>query len=159
YDRRRTIVRLSSSCFPARRGYHIAQCQRMRYHNWARQHASAAIACIVEEEGPMPRLSRLLMVTIMATLLGPTLLVAGPRSVAAYDVGFQDDLVTEVGAPTALAFTPDGRMLITTQPGQLRVYQSGTLLPTPALDLAAAGKICSQSERGLLGLAVDPQFA
>jgi len=76
---------------------------------------------------------------------------------AAVPAGFSDELVTGVGAPTALAFTPDGRMLITTQPGTLRVLQNGLLVATPAVDLAA--RLCSNSERGLLGVAVDPSFA
>src|SRR5215203_1686682 len=70
---------------------------------------------------------------------------------------FEDRLVASVGAPTALAFTPDGRMLIATQSGLLQVYKDGELLPTPALDLSSG--ICSNSERGLLGLAVDPDFS
>jgi glucose/arabinose dehydrogenase len=69
----------------------------------------------------------------------------------------QNDLVTNVGLPTAIAFTPDGRLLITSQPGQLRVFQNGTLLATPALDLS--GGICANGERGLLGVAVDPEFS
>lgn len=69
---------------------------------------------------------------------------------------FEDALVTSVGGPTAIAFTPDNRLLITTQVGQVRVYQNGTLLPTPALDLGF--KLCSNFERGLLGVAVDPNF-
>ncbi len=69
----------------------------------------------------------------------------------------QDALVTNVNTPTAIAFTPDGRLLITTQVGQLRVYQNGNLLAAPALDLSA--RVCSNSERGLLGVAVDPNFA
>ena len=72
--------------------------------------------------------------------------------------GFTDELVATVGAPTALAFTPDGRLLITTQPGQLRVFQNGALVATAALNLATTGAICSNSERGLLGVAVDPAF-
>ena len=70
---------------------------------------------------------------------------------------FTDTLVAGVGQPTALAFLPDGRMLVTTQPGRLRVVSGGTLLPTPALDLS--GRICSNSERGLLGVAADPDAA
>ncbi|HEX9670838.1 MAG TPA: PQQ-dependent sugar dehydrogenase, partial [Thermoanaerobaculia bacterium] len=66
-------------------------------------------------------------------------------------------MVAAVGAPTALAFTPDGRLLITSQGGTLRVYQNGALLPTPALTLPAS-QVCSNSERGLLGVAVDPAF-
>ncbi|MFN8446823.1 MAG: PQQ-dependent sugar dehydrogenase [Caldilineaceae bacterium] len=76
---------------------------------------------------------------------------------AAIPAGFADQLVADVPGPTALAFTPDGRLLITQQTGQLRVYQNGTLLVTPALDLSAL--ICSNVERGLLGVAVDPNFA
>ena len=48
-------------------------------------------------------------------------------------------------------------MLVATQPGQLRVYKNGTLLQTPALNIS--GRICSNSERGLLGVAVDPNFS
>src|SRR5262245_37694986 len=68
----------------------------------------------------------------------------------------EDVLVANIGGPTAIAFAPDGRLLITTQGGQLRVYQNGNLLATPALDLS--GRVCSNSERGLLGVAVDPDF-
>jgi glucose/arabinose dehydrogenase len=48
-------------------------------------------------------------------------------------------------------------MLVTTQPGRLRVISGGTLLPDPALDLSTV--TCSNSERGMLGVAVDPSFA
>jgi glucose/arabinose dehydrogenase len=72
---------------------------------------------------------------------------------------FTDSPVTNVSAPTALAFTPDnGRMLVTSKSGQLHVFdQNGTELSSPALDIST--KVCSNSERGLLGVAVDPQFA
>lgn len=70
--------------------------------------------------------------------------------------GFQDTLVARVSSPIALAFTPDGRMLIAEQGGQLRVFKNG-LLATPTLNLSS--RLCSDSERGLLGVAVDPQFA
>jgi glucose/arabinose dehydrogenase len=56
-----------------------------------------------------------------------------------------------------MAWTPDGRMLVAQDTGQLRVVQNGSLLATPALNLAS--RICSGGERGLLGVAVDPQFA
>src|SRR5512146_2108538 len=83
--------------------------------------------------------------------------------------GFTDSLVATVGSPTDVGFLPDGRMLITTQGGALRVYcpsnglpgcssvsANGGLLSTPALNAATAG--CTGSERGLLGVAVDPNF-
>jgi glucose/arabinose dehydrogenase/PKD repeat protein len=71
--------------------------------------------------------------------------------------GFSDSLVASVPSPTGLAFTPDGRLLIATQPGVLRVYQGGALLPAPALDLGT--RVCTDRERGLVGVAVDPEFA
>jgi len=76
---------------------------------------------------------------------------------AAVPAGFEDTLVASIASPTGLAFTPDGRILVTTQPGQLRIVENGVLLPTPALNLASI--LCTNSERGLLGVAVDPSFA
>jgi glucose/arabinose dehydrogenase len=82
--------------------------------------------------------------------------------------GFVDSLVATVGSPTDLGFLPDGRMLITTQAGTVRVYcpsntqpgctgvsASGGLLATAAF---APGTVCTDSERGVLGVAVDPSF-
>ena len=94
-------------------------------------------------------------VALVAVGLG-SVVTGAPPARAAVPSGFSDELVVTVGSPTALAFTPDGRMLVTTQPGQLRVVQGGAIVAT-ALDLT--GRICTNSERGLLGVAVDPQFA
>jgi glucose/arabinose dehydrogenase len=73
-----------------------------------------------------------------------------------FESGFADAPVTALPAPTAIAFTPDGRLLITTQAGLLRLYDNGVLSATAALDLRAV--LCADSERGLLGVAVDPAF-
>ena len=89
----------------------------------------------------------------------PLVLLLGAAPLAAtVPAGFTDSLVATVGSPTALAFTPDGRLLVTTQPGALRIVQGGTLLATPALTFPASS-ICNASEQGLLGVAVDPAFA
>jgi glucose/arabinose dehydrogenase len=71
--------------------------------------------------------------------------------------GFTDTLVAALAKPTAIAFTPDGRTLVAQQSGQLRVIDDGTLLTTPAIDLAPVA--CTDVERGLLGVAVDPNFS
>lgn len=93
--------------------------------------------------------------------LGTCLVLALSASLASSAVpsGFTDALVTAVSAPTDVTFTPDGRMLVTSQSGTLRVYnpQTGALLAT-ALTFPSS-QICSNSERGLLGVAVDPAFA
>jgi glucose/arabinose dehydrogenase/PKD repeat protein len=97
------------------------------------------------------------MLRALATgALALTALLPAPASsslAATLPAGFSDTLVTTVPQPTALAFLPDGRMLVTSRDGQLWLGAPGA---TPALDLSA--RICPQSERGLLGVAVDPDF-
>src|SRR5215831_12816304 len=114
-----------------------------RHHARSRMAAVSAAPASLRRSGGHPR-------------DGIARLVPAARAIT-LPAGFTDELVTALGAPTALAFTPDGRLLITTQTGQIRVYQNGALVGSPALDLS--GKLCSNSERGLLGVAVDPAFA
>ena len=94
------------------------------------------------------------LVGLALAALGTSASSAG--AVATVPAGFTDEPVASVVRPTALAVTSDGRMLITTQPGSLRIHQHGELDPGAALDLSA--RLCSDSERGLLGVAVDPGF-
>ncbi|MBA2593805.1 MAG: PQQ-dependent sugar dehydrogenase [Pseudomonadota bacterium] len=95
---------------------------------------------------------------IWVLLTGVLLLGAAPKVEGiTLPPGFSDTAVAEVASPTALAFTPEGRLLIAVKPGRLWVYQNGVLSPTPALDLT--GRICTDRERGLLGVAVHPGFA
>ena len=54
-----------------------------------------------------------------------------------------------------MAFAPDGRLFVCEQDGTLRVIKDGALLSTPFLTLSVSGS----GERGLLGVAFDPQFA
>jgi len=56
---------------------------------------------------------------------------------------------------TAMAFAPDGRLFVCLQQGQLRVITQTGLLPTPFVSLT----VNSTGERGLLGVAFDPNFA
>lgn len=105
-----------------------------------------------------PRFPRTLLLSVAFSAAAQSL----PSSVAAAEVGavppaFQDTVVTQFDGPTALAFTPDGRLLITAKTGSLRIFKDGALLATPAINISA--KVCSDNERGLLGVAVDPAFA
>src|SRR5436189_2594390 len=59
------------------------------------------------------------------------------------------------GPPTAMEFSPDGRLFVCLQTGQVRVIKNGSLLATPFLSLA----VDSSGERGLLGIAFDPNFS
>jgi glucose/arabinose dehydrogenase len=102
---------------------------------------------------PRMCLSRWLVAAAVAAF-SPTLLSAQ----VVLPPGFVDVLITDaVNSPTALAFTPDGRLLVTEQTGAVRVYAGGAVVSTPAIDLGL--RICTDGERGLLGVAVHPDFA
>ncbi|MBC8075050.1 MAG: PQQ-dependent sugar dehydrogenase, partial [Chloroflexales bacterium] len=95
---------------------------------------------------------------LCCALLAAALLPSAAPAYAAVPVGFDDqDYLLSIGGPTAMVFLPDGRALVTQKSGQVRVVKDGALLPTPALDIA--GAVCDDGERGLLGIAADPQFA
>jgi glucose/arabinose dehydrogenase len=57
--------------------------------------------------------------------------------------------------PWALAFLPDGRLLITEKPGNLRVYSDGKLSDA----IGGVPKVEYHEQGGLLDVAVDPDFA
>jgi len=59
------------------------------------------------------------------------------------------------GTPTAMDFAPDGRLFVCLQEGQLRVIENGVLLATPFVTVTTT----ANGERGLLGIAFDPNFA
>ena len=67
------------------------------------------------------------------------------------------DLITGVKQPTALAWLPDGTMLIALKGGVVRVASGSTLLPTPFIDISNI--VNSISDRGLLSIAVHPNFS
>jgi len=70
--------------------------------------------------------------------------------------GFSDATVVEgLISPTAMQFAPDGRLFVSEQSGSLRVIKNGTLLAQPFVALNTQ----SFGERGLLGIAFDPNFA
>ena len=59
------------------------------------------------------------------------------------------------GGPTAMAFAPDGRLFVCLQDGHMRVIdKNGVLLANPFVTLS----VDSNGERGLLGVAFDPNF-
>src|SRR3954465_10886990 len=107
----------------------------------------------------MPRSIAVRLLVCLTLVTGGLVVAPGVAAAAALTVPaqFTDTLVGTAPGPTAIAFMPDGRMLVTTQGGRLRLGTGNRLLPTPALDLAA--RICTNSERGLLGVAADPDAA
>jgi glucose/arabinose dehydrogenase len=57
--------------------------------------------------------------------------------------------------PIAMAWLPDGRMLVTEQTGAIRVVESGILRSKP---WASIPNVRVMREGGLIGIAVDPDF-
>src|SRR5262245_43427336 len=93
-----------------------------------------------------------LVVSALLVLLGRS-----PASAATLPSGFTETLVASgLASPTAMAFAPDGRLFVCEQGGKLRVIKNGTLLATPFVTLSS---VDSTGERGLLGVAFDPNFA
>jgi glucose/arabinose dehydrogenase len=70
--------------------------------------------------------------------------------------GFTEtQIASGLSSPTAMALAPDGRLFVCLQGGSLRVVKNGALLPTPF----ATFSVNSSGERGLLGVAFDPDFS
>ena len=80
-----------------------------------------------------------------------------PRRLLAVQVaGFVDEFVEGgMGNLTAMAFAPDGRIFALEQSGTARVIVNGERQSTPFVDLV----VDSSGERGLLGVAFDPDYA
>ena len=100
------------------------------------------------------RLRSAIALMVAAVLMTTVSFLDGPAAQAAVPGGFTDSSVMSVSAPTDIAFTPDGTMLVTSQSGRLYNWSGGTR--TQILDIS--GKVCSDFERGLLGVTVDPNF-
>jgi glucose/arabinose dehydrogenase len=64
-------------------------------------------------------------------------------------------IATGLASPTAMAFAPDGRLFVAQQGGALRVIKNAALLVQPFLTVS----VNAAGERGLLGVAFDPNFA
>jgi glucose/arabinose dehydrogenase len=65
-------------------------------------------------------------------------------------------VATGLEAPWGLAFLPDGKMLVTEKPGRLRVISANGTISAPVAGVPA---VDPGGQGGLLGLALDPQFA
>lgn len=96
-------------------------------------------------------------VPLPALLLIVLFVWTGSRQAMAqvYPEGFVEELVTDaLTNPTAMVFTPDGRIFVCEQAGSVRVIKEGVLLEDPFLELT----VHSTGERGLIGIAIDPDF-
>jgi glucose/arabinose dehydrogenase len=91
----------------------------------------------------------------LALALFATFICAAASSAASLPDGFTEQRVAQgLTGATAMAFAPDGRLFVCQQDGRLRVIKDGELLPEPF----ATFDVDSTGERGLLGVAFDPDF-
>ena len=67
-----------------------------------------------------------------------------------------DTVASSLQIPWSMAFAPDGRLFVTERPGRVRILDLATRSSELALTL---DDVFTQSEAGLLGLALDPGFA
>lgn len=78
-----------------------------------------------------------------------------PAQAATLPTAFTETaLASGLASPTAMQIAPDGRIFVLEQAGRIRVIRNGTLLPAPFATLS----VDSEGERGLLGIAFDPNF-
>jgi glucose/arabinose dehydrogenase len=93
---------------------------------------------------------------VLAVTLSSLVLLAGIGDAQALPSGFSRKVVAaELDQPTAMAFAPDGRLFITEKTGKVRIIKNGVLRQTAFVSIS----VDEYSERGLLGIAFDPQFA
>jgi glucose/arabinose dehydrogenase len=85
-------------------------------------------------------------------------LVAASPASAAVPPGFQETTAfSGLTFPTAVRFAPDGRIFVAEKRGTIQVFDDiGDPTPTEYADLR--DRVFNGWDRGLLGLALDPQF-
>jgi glucose/arabinose dehydrogenase len=72
------------------------------------------------------------------------------------NVAYQaSDYVTGLQKPWGLAFLPNGGLLISEKGGRLRLFENGQL----SAPIAGAPQVDARNQGGLLGLALDPDYA
>lgn len=67
-----------------------------------------------------------------------------------------EPVITNLEIPWSMAFAPDGRLFVTERPGRVRIFDITSRSSELALTL---DDVYAEGEAGLLGLALDPQFA
>ena len=88
----------------------------------------------------------LIVVSLASSVRAQTVLPSGFREVVVAD---------GLDGPTSFAFLPDSTILVATKHGEVYVVREGAALPAPILTLGAS----EESERGLSGVTIDPNFS
>jgi glucose/arabinose dehydrogenase len=100
-------------------------------------------------------ISLLPLLLVISTLNNSSALRNNVAVMASLPNDFVETQIGGLSAPTAMALHSDGRIFVCQQTGELRVIKNGAVLPTPFVTL----NVNSDGERGLLGVAIDPNYA
>lgn len=104
------------------------------------------------------RLISMLTIAVLAVLCPALILEAAPAGAATVPQGFQDGVtLSGLNLPTNVEFSPDGRVFVNEKRGVLKAFDSLND-PSPDVVIDLRTKVNSYWDRGLLGLALDPQF-
>ncbi len=93
--------------------------------------------------------------TRIFVLIACLLTCLSSTNAATLPTNFTETQIAGISRPTAMEIAPDGRIFVCEQTGALRVIKNGALLTTPFMTLS----VDPDGERGLLGIAFDPNFA
>ncbi len=101
-------------------------------------------------------MSRFRILIALATLLAA--ISTASATAAVLPAGFTESTVWNgLGNPTVIRFASDGRVFVASKSGIVNVFDStGDTTPTQFVDLRS--KVHDYWDRGLLGMALDPQF-
>jgi glucose/arabinose dehydrogenase/PKD repeat protein len=98
---------------------------------------------------------------VAATLIGMSFAVVGspaPAAAAVLPAGFREQIVLSgLDQPMNIEFAPDGRIFVAEKAGRIKVFES-IADPTPTLFADLSATVHNQNDRGLLGLALHPDF-
>jgi glucose/arabinose dehydrogenase len=95
---------------------------------------------------------------VLIALVAVLLLVPAPAP-AAPPSGFQETVAfSGLTNPTAVRFAPDGRVFVAEKGGRIKVFD-GFGDPTPTVYADLSRQVADFWDRGLLGLALDPQWS
>src|SRR6266545_1719767 len=98
----------------------------------------------------------LLAGTMLAAVLMP--LASGRGEAATLPSGFQEQIVfSGLTQPTNIEFAPDGRVFVAQKNGVIKIYDN-LADPTPDVFADLSVAVHNQWDRGLLGLALAPNF-
>jgi glucose/arabinose dehydrogenase len=98
------------------------------------------------------------IVGAVAALAALLAIPTGAAAEPALPAGFQDEVVFDgLEMPTNFLFAPDGRVFVAEKPGQILVFDD-LEDPTPDVFADLRGDVYDNGDRGLLGLALDPEF-